>query len=220
MLFSVSLSIGFISVAYTQSILALPIGSIDLDELYQLPGFDGLQGPTGNKGDPGPQGPAGPQGERGPIGLTGPQGETGETGPEGPKGDIGETGATGATGPQGPSGPKGETGPAGPKGDTGEQGPQGEQGESEPVRDLSIRTVKGNIAQDNTCNEGCTGFQKSVASCDSDEILTGGGFEKRGGTIAYSKPVGNSWEAQGFATSQNPSFTEAYAQCQKLVPTS
>lgn len=48
MLFSVSLSIGFISSAYTQHIIALPIGSIDLNELYQLPGFDGLQGPKGD----------------------------------------------------------------------------------------------------------------------------------------------------------------------------
>lgn len=78
MLYSVSLSIGFISVAYTQSILALSIGSIDLDELYQLPGFDGLQGPKGDKGDPGPQGPAGPQGDRGPQGETGPEGPAGQ----------------------------------------------------------------------------------------------------------------------------------------------
>jgi hypothetical protein len=130
--------------------------------------------------------------------------------PEGLKVTKGDKGDTGATGSQGPKGDRGET---------GEQGAQGEQGESETVRDLSIRTVRGNIAQDNTCNEGCTGPQKSVASCNDDEVLTGGGFDKRGGTISYSKPVDNSWEAYGSATSsQSPSTTQAYAQCATLVP--
>jgi hypothetical protein len=59
----------------------------------------------------------------------------------------------------------------------------------------------------------------SEAACDSDEILTGGGSEHKGSNyvLAYSKPVENSWEAKSFPMSQNPSYTQAHAQCQKLV---
>jgi hypothetical protein len=72
----------------------------------------------------------------------------------------------------------------GPHGTAGPQGPQGEKGEkddtgaSAPTRDLSIRPVKGNVAEN--------GFEKSIASCDSDEILTGRGYEQTGPmTVLY-----------------------------------
>ena len=70
-------------------------------------------------------------------------------------------------------------------------------GASAPTRDLSIRTVK----RDFVYNEGA---HSSIASCDSDEILTGGGSEHKGGDfrLAYSKPVGNSWDAKSFPLSQ------------------
>ena len=88
----------------------------------------------------------------------------------------------------------------------------GHQGQSEPVRDLSIRTVKGNFAFDGS-------IDISIASCESDEVLTGGGFEHFGGDylLQYSKPVGNSWQAKSVPFSQNSLGIQAYAQCQKLV---
>jgi hypothetical protein len=65
--------------------------------------------------------------------------------------------------------------------------------------------------------------RKSVASCDSDEVLTGGGFKHTGNAnyiMDFSRPNGNSWEAQGSPMSQDPSYTQAYAQCQKLTSSS
>ncbi len=38
--------------------------------------------------------------------------------------------------------------------------------------------------------------------------------------LKYSKPVGNLWEKEGGPLSTDPSYTQAYAQCQKLVPLS
>jgi len=172
----------------------------NLDEFSNLPGLDLLRGPAG---------PQGPQGEQGPKGDTGAQGPQGE---QGPKGD------TGAQGPQGEQGPKG---------DTGAQGPQGEQGQAgTPAinNDLSIRTVEGNIARNGVCSsQPCAETDKSIASCNDDEVLSGGGFEHTGHSgyiMDYSRPNGNSWEAKGSPLSGDPSFTQAYAQCQKLTPSS
>jgi hypothetical protein len=131
--------------------------------------------------------------------FQGPKGDKGDPGPQGPPGEKGDKGDTGAQGEQGPQEPQGE------KGDTGA---------SAPTRDLGIRTVKGDsVFNDNNRDHF------SAATYDSDEILTGGGSEHKGGDylLAYSKPVGNSWEAKSFPMSQDPSFTQAYAQCQKLV---
>jgi hypothetical protein len=87
-------------------------------------------------------------------------------------------------------------------------------GASAPIQNLDIRTVKGDIIfNDNDSSH------KSVDSCNSDEILTRGGSEYTVGfyQIAYSKPVDNSWEAKSLPLSQSDSFTQAYAQCQKLI---
>src|ERR687890_842028 len=48
--------------------------------------------------------------------------------------------------------------------------------------------------------------QKSVATCDTDEVLTGGGLEHFGASyhLLYSKPVGNSWKAKSLPMSQDP----------------
>lgn len=87
---------------------------------------------------------------------------------------------------------------------------------------MSIRTVEGNVAQNGACVDGCASLAKSVASCNDDEVLTGGGSEHSGGQfrLAFSRPNGNSWEARGSPFSDIPSFTKAYAQCQKLEPSS
>jgi hypothetical protein len=143
----------------------------------------------------------------------------GPPGPEGPKGDKGDTGDQGPKGDTGDQGPKGDTGDQGPKGDTGDQGPKGNPG---PEKDLTIRTVEGNIVRNGVSSNGGISFDKSVASCNADEVVTGGGTNHFGGDyiLKYSKPVGNSWEAEGAPMTTDPSFTQAYAQCQKLVPPS
>ena len=108
---------------------------------------------------------------------------------QGPKGDKGDPGPQGQPGPQGKHGPKGD------------KGEKGDTGASTPTRDLSIRTVKGDfVFIDNNRDHF------SAATCNSDEILTGGGSEHKGGDhlMAYSKPVGNSWEAKSFPMSRIP----------------
>jgi hypothetical protein len=73
------------------------------------------------------------------------------------------------------------------------------------------------------CVDFCTPemiTEKSVASCNSDEVLTDGGVEKERGQLLYSKPVDNSWEAKGTRNGQSSTTTQAYAQCAKLVPAS
>jgi hypothetical protein len=120
----------------------------------------------------------------------------------------GDTGAQGIPGEKGDKGDKGDTGPQ------GEQGEKGETGASAPTQNLSVRTVKGDFVYNDNNSD-----HFSAATCDSDEILTGGGSEHKGHDyfLVYSKPVGNSWEAKSFPMSQDPSYTQAYAQCQKLV---
>lgn len=137
--------------------------------------------------------PPGPQGD---PGLKGEKGEKGDTGTQGSKGDNGDTGATG---PQGPSGTPVEN------------------------NDLSIRTVEGNVAQNGACVDGCASTAKSIAFCNEDEVSTGGGFVHTGNAyyaMDYSRPNGNSWEAKGLPLGGDPSYTQAYAQCQKLIPVS
>ena len=172
-LFTVTLSTGFLSIAYIQRAHAFSIDFSGLPGFGDNQGLNFLQGPKGDKGDTGPKGPPGPQGERG------------EHGPKGEKGDPGQQ---------------------------GEKGDKGDTREYAPTRDLSIRTVKEDFVYNDSVHS-------SIASCDSDEILTGDGSEHKGGDfrLAYSKPVGNSWEAKSFPLSQDPSYTQAYAQCQKLV---
>jgi len=133
------------------------------------------------------------------------------TGPQGDKGDKGDKGDTGAQGEKGD------------KGDTGAQGEPGPPGTPAENNDLSIRTVEGNIARNGACVDGCASTEKSIASCNDDEVLTGGGFLHTGNAnyiMDYSRPNGNSWEAKGSPMSGDPSYTQAYAQCQKLVPES
>jgi hypothetical protein len=149
---------------------------------------------------------------RGEQGLQGEKGDKGDTGAQGLQGEKGDKGDTGAQGLQGEKGDKG---------DTGATGAQGLQGKDATENDLSIRTVEGNIARDGFCVDGCQDTEKSVASCNSDEVLNGGGVMNSAGHVLYSKLVGNSWEAKGVSQGgQNPSTTKAYAQCQKLVPES
>lgn len=121
---------------------------------------DRQPGPAGPQG---PTGPAGPEGPRGKAGLKGPKGSQGERGPEGLQGPRGPQGPTGATGPTGPTGPQGSQGPRGARGPQGDPGMVGGY-----VRSSILLTIPA-------------GADGSVfASCDDDDLLTGGGFSTSG----------------------------------------
>ncbi|MDQ3234228.1 MAG: collagen-like protein [Pseudobdellovibrionaceae bacterium] len=171
-------------------------------------GDTGATGQRGLKGDTGVTGQAGPKGETGdagPMGAQGPKGDTGGTGLPGPKGDPGDPGAIG---PQGPGGENGEgcrfdestskincagetsisieslKGPKGEKGDrgfTGESGPQGIKGDTGPQ---GPQGPKGTVSGCRTSTAETTLVQQLEvsASCNSDEILVGGGCFVTGGT--------------------------------------
>jgi hypothetical protein len=97
----------------------------------------------------------------------------------------------------------------GDKGDTGEQGPQGEQGEPGRTQVFNARQVEGNIVP------AGSGFE-SVASCDSDEEIVGGGFRiyDAQATVIKNRAEGNSWVASGSTTSSsNPANIQAFAEC-------
>ena len=159
---------------------------------FNFGGPNGFNFDTGGSSSPGEQGPKGEKGD------------TGSPGPEGPKGDTGDQGPKGDAGIQGPAGEKGETGP---------------QGNPGPEKDLTIRTVEGIVARNGVSLDGGMTLDKSVASCNADEVVTGGGTYHFGRDfrLKYSKPVGNSWVAEGSPMTTDPSYIQAYAQCQKLV---
>ena len=116
----------------------------------------------------------------------------------------------------GPQGPKGDAGPQGPQGIQGEQGPQGPQGIQGPKSNqtLNLRQVEGNVVT------GALGFP-SIASCNSDEKVTGGGYTLINdvGLVTYisSKAVGNSWQVEGKSAGSVPTLIQAYAECAELT---
>jgi hypothetical protein len=120
----------------------------------------GPAGPAGQTGAAGPEGPRGKVGPKGPKGPKGAQGARGPEGPQGPRGPQGSTGSTGATGPTGPQGSQGPRGARGPQGDPGIVGGY--------VRSSILLTIPA-------------GADGSVfASCDDDDLVTGGGFSTSG----------------------------------------
>ena len=114
-------------------------------------------------------GPSGPQGPAGPTGPEGPQGKVGSKGPKGSQGVRGPEGPQGPRGPQGPTGATGATGPTGPQGLRGARGLQGDPGMvGGYVRSSILLTIPA-------------GADGSVfASCDDDDLATGGGFSTSG----------------------------------------
>jgi Collagen triple helix repeat (20 copies) len=161
--------------------------------------YQGPPGPPGQNGTQGPQGPQGLQGEQGPIGPPGPQGPQGEQGPPGPPG---------------PPGQNGTQGPQGPQGLQGEQGFEGPPGEAAPTMNLTVRLEKGEIVSLSRT------AQSVVATCNSDELVTGGGFNITNGPgIALgSAPRENSWVVTAIDPFQNGnSLVQAFAECAKLT---
>lgn len=117
-------------------------------------------------------------------------------------------------GPPGPPGQNGTQGPQGPQGIQGEQGPIGPPGKAAPTMNLTVRLEKGEIVSLSRT------AQSVVATCNSDELVTGGGFNITNGPgIALSSaPRENSW----VVTAINPfqidnSIVQAFAECAKLT---
>jgi hypothetical protein len=92
-------------------------------------------------------------------------GERGPPGPPGVKGTQGPPGHQGERGPPGPPGHQGERGPIGIQGPPGAQGPPGKSS----MKNLVITEVNGNSVR-------IKGIVRSVATCNSDEFVSGGGF--------------------------------------------
>jgi hypothetical protein len=118
-------------------------------------------------------------------------------------------GPPGQNGTQGPPGPSGEQGPIGPPGPSGEQGPIGPPGAAAPTMNLAVRNVPGQIV-------ALSEVTQSIATCNSDELVIGGGFSiKNGpGMVLSSVPIDNSWivfAANPFAIGN--SSLQAFAEC-------
>src|ERR687898_613182 len=124
---------------------------------------------------------------------------------QGPPGQNGTQGPPGPTGAQGPPGPTGAQGPPGPTGPPGPPGPE------IPAMNLTIRNMEGQLVP-------LTGIAQSLATCNSDELVTGGGFTITNGpgVVLSSAPQGSSW----IVVAANPfgfgnSSLQAFAECAK-----
>jgi Collagen triple helix repeat (20 copies) len=117
----------------------------------------------------------------------------------------------GEKGPPGPPGPQGEKGPPGINGTQGPPGPPGKPS----MKNLVIREVNGSSVR-------IKGIVTSVATCDSDEFVSGGGFSiKNGfGFIIDSRPDRNSWNVTAANPFSVPNGTlgqlQAHAECAKI----
>ena len=145
-------------------------------------------------------------------------------GPAGPQGPIGPSGAQGEIGPAGPEGSQGGQGPAGPAGGAG---PQGATGPAGPSWTVTQRTSSGFVFAPGGGSVG-TSLQ---ASCQSGEIVLGGGFSLDQNTafisaaiVMMSRPF-DSGSTQGWevAASNNTSFGvgtngTVYAICADTTP--
>jgi Collagen triple helix repeat (20 copies) len=130
-------------------------------------------------------------------------------------GQIFYQGPPGKNGTQGPPGPMGPPGPVGPAGSQGEQGPAGERGPPGPAAqamNFTVRNVPGQLVS-------LDGIAQSVATCNSDELVTGGGFSITNGPgiVLSSTPQGDSW----IVSAANPftfgnSSVQAFAECAKI----
>jgi hypothetical protein len=135
----------------------------------------------------------------------GPPGQNGTQGPPGPSGEQGPIG------PPGPSGEQGPIGPPGPSGEQGPIGPPGPPGAAAPTMNLAVRNVPGQIV-------ALSEAAQSIATCNSDELVIGGGFSIANGPglVLSSVPIDNSWvvfAANPFAIGN--SSLQAFAECAK-----
>jgi len=108
-------------------------------------------------------------------------------------------------------GPPGQNGTQGPPGPSGEQGPIGPPGAAAPTMNLAVRNVPGQIV-------ALSEVAQSIATCNSDELVIGGGFSIANGPgmVLSSVPIDNSWvvfAANPFAIGN--SSLQAFAVCAK-----
>jgi Collagen triple helix repeat (20 copies) len=175
------------------TILASIIGAISIST-----SFDSASGQLFYQGPPGKNGTQGPPGPMGPLGPLGPVGPQGEQGPVGPQGEQGPAGELGPVGPQGEQGPAGERGPPGP---------------AAQAMNFTVRNVPGQLV-----SLSLSGIVQSVATCNTDELITGGGFSITNGPgiVLSSTPQGDSW----IVSAANPftfgnSSVQAFVECAK-----
>jgi hypothetical protein len=151
---------------------------------------------TANTATGGTAGPAGAKGDPGPPGPAGAKGDPGPPGPAGPKGDKGDPGSPGAQGLKGDPGATGATGATG----------------SPRTAIMTERSAPGptRVSSGNPTDI-------STASCNSDEVVTGGGYERdQGANIVKESAIGNTWVVK--ATQSGNGQFQAFAECLKLVP--
>ena len=141
-------------------------------------------------------------------GSQGPQGQQGPPGPPGSQGLVGPKRDPGNTGPQGPAGPQGS------------QGVQGAQGPPGPDKELQVRSVAGNTV---SIPSGQT--RTATASCNSDEVVTGGGVRVVDG-INTVNPTHTFQGIHGSPNTFELTYTnigggeasiQVFAECAKLV---
>lgn len=131
---------------------------------------------------------------------------------------LGEAGPPGPVGPQGPAGQKGDTGDTGPQGAQGPQGLTGSQGPAGPDKGLQVTQRLGDLV---VVPPGSFGL--SVAECNADEVVTGGGmsFQDNSNVINpghISQSVQPTWQV-GYSNPGPDAVTiSAIAECTKLVP--
>jgi hypothetical protein len=145
--------------------------------------------------------------------FEGPPGPPGQNGTQGPPGPIGPPGPPGLKGDQGPPGQNGTQGPPGPIGPPGPPGEQGPPGKAAPTMNLTVREGDGEVVS-------LEGIAESIATCNPDELVTGGGFNITNGSgiVLGSLPRGNSWvviAADPFNI--GTSSVQPFAQCAKLI---
>lgn len=137
---------------------------------------------------------------------------------------ISNSGLQGPPGPQGLAGPKGDTGaigPQGPAGPQGSQGIQGQQGLPGPEKELEVRSVAGN-----SVNIPSGQTRTATASCDPDEVVTGGGIRAVDGintvnpTHLFQGIHGspNTFELTYTNIGGGEATIQVFAECAKLVP--
>ena len=131
---------------------------------------------------------------------------------------IHPTNPIGELGPQGPKGDKGETGIQGPIGPMGPHGPSGEPGKDANLSSLQLSTI---ISEGNEVQISGADIQ-SIARCDSNRILVGGGYNitEGYGDVLESAPQGNTWVVKAAGTVPilgiSSGALQAYAICAEL----
>ncbi len=124
-------------------------------------------------------------------------------------GPVGPVGPAGAPGPEGPAGPAGAVGPAGAPGPEGPAGPAGPAGPSGSLPGLYLRTS-------NSDGDDKSGENSTVATCDNNDLATGGGGSVRfgDGGLASSRPLDNPLNAWAVAAENfDATGVEAFVIC-------